>query len=467
MINKHRGRPRLLKSAVAITATAALGLGLALVGVSSASAHTPAISGACTTGVVLKASAYDGKKENTWTVTLNGQTQSGTFGESLNKTFPLSQEGKTTTWSAKIAAFNGQYSTTNSGTLTCGDKPSQPEKVVTVVQHDGTPNCLARTVDVIEDTTTTPYVWDETSWSWVRGTPATTSKVVDTRTATDQECGPVTVVKPQIQDYLPGTTCPAEGETRTAAFVADNTGSNVDVTYTINDTEYVVKAGEARHIEGLPVADEGTHFTITAADQQWEFDAPAVDCPPVVVPPTVISVLPPQFHDICGTEGDEVQVPTEVEHVTYTTDDRRKDGVGIVEVTATADEGFVLNENGDTTQTWGHEFTNEPCDSGTTPPPTTEPTPPVTPTPTPPVVTPPTDNPTVPAVVVPSDKPTAPASVKVVKTAPKAEAAEAAATGTLAYTGSENLQIIGIAALIVVLAGIALLALRRRTSSAE
>lgn len=298
---------------------------------------------------------------------------------------------------------------------------------------------------------------------------------------------PPVVITPGIQDYLPNSVCTEDG-IRTAAFVADNTGSNVDVTYTINGTEYVVKAGEARHIEDLPVAKDGTHFTITAGDQNWEFDAPAEDCPIVLPPvePTVIEVLPAQFVDVCGIEDDEVQVPTDVEHVTYTTDDQRKDGVGVVEVTATADEGYVF-EDGKTTAVWGHEFTNEKCAEV---PPTEEPTPPVT--------TPPTEEPTIPT---PTDEPTPPAPTteptpnapetpvsdknctelgvtNVASTSPlydvsldsdkdgvACEAAvvtvhtpksKAAPTGELAFTGSEGLVQGGIAAGILVLAGIGL-----------
>lgn len=488
MINKHRGRTRLFKAAVATTVAATLGLGLALVGVSSASAHTGDLHVQATcnaetgnydvsaslnimqTGLAGETKFKVGTENFEGTPSSNAGMTGGPIasqgaGTILLTSFTL--PGSTTGFGPWIYAFtkwSDTYSHGSDGQLTtplAGNCAVPVVKDATASATTNPPTCtLPGTVDFAITNASWNDAQDTSDGSrdataiaghaFANGSKNTTVIYTPAAPATGTQStdpsapcyeAPPTIEKPMIQDYLPGTTCPAEGETRTAAFVADNTGSNVDVTYTINGTEYVVKAGEARHIEDLPVADEGTHFTITAADQKWEFDAPAVDCPPVIVPPTKIAFLPPQFEDVCGIEGDIVQVPTDAEHVTYTTNDQRKDGVGLVEVTATTDEGFVF-EDGKNTHTWGKEFTNEKC--GTTPP----------------VATPPTEEPTVPAVVVPTDKPTPPATTK---TVPKADATPVAKqTGQLAYTGNEGLLGVGVIALILLLAGIGIAVARKR-----
>lgn len=89
----------------------------------AANAHTPSISASCS-GVILKATAYDGKKNNRWSVTINGVRQSGEFGASYSNTFPVPQDGAVTTWSASIAAFDGSYKQEKSGTVgPCGTVP--------------------------------------------------------------------------------------------------------------------------------------------------------------------------------------------------------------------------------------------------------------------------------------------------------------------------------------------------------
>lgn len=103
----------------------ALGL-FSIVLASPTSAHTPSISATCD-GVVLKASAYDGNKINKWSVIIDGETQNGTFGASLNKTFDVPQGGKTTQWSATIQAHDGSFKESKSGSVgPCGDKPVEP-----------------------------------------------------------------------------------------------------------------------------------------------------------------------------------------------------------------------------------------------------------------------------------------------------------------------------------------------------
>lgn len=89
----------------------------------SASAHTSTFSADCN-GVVLHAQSYDGSKANKWSVTIGGSTQSGTFGATYDNTFPVPQAGATTSWSAVIEAYDGNYKFTDSGSVgPCGTPP--------------------------------------------------------------------------------------------------------------------------------------------------------------------------------------------------------------------------------------------------------------------------------------------------------------------------------------------------------
>jgi len=118
------------------------------------------------------------------------------------------------------------------------------------------------------------------------------------------------------------------------------------------------------------------------------FDIRACENPPVE--PTIVIPLPPQFVDECGIENDVVQVPSDTTDVTY---EVTLDGNTAI-VTATASEGIVFDEEGTTSLTWSHTFTDEPCPVTPTDPPT----------PTPPTTPPTTDQPTpTPAVIVASD----------------------------------------------------------------
>lgn len=89
-----------------------------------ASAHTPDISASCS-GVHVGATAYDADQANRWSVTINGVTQTGTFGESLDQTFPVPQDGATSTWSAFVEAADGSYRGAGSGDVgPCGTPPA-------------------------------------------------------------------------------------------------------------------------------------------------------------------------------------------------------------------------------------------------------------------------------------------------------------------------------------------------------
>ena len=91
-------------------------LGVSVLTVTPAEAHTPNISADCN-GVRVAATAYDAGKANRWSVTIGGVTQSGTFGASLDQTFPVPQAGATTTWSAFVEAEDGSYHGQQAGSV--------------------------------------------------------------------------------------------------------------------------------------------------------------------------------------------------------------------------------------------------------------------------------------------------------------------------------------------------------------
>jgi hypothetical protein len=118
----------------AVLTASVITAGASLLVMSPASAHTPAISADCT-GVHVGATAYDANMANRWSVTIGGVTQTGTFGSSVNQTFPVPQNGATTAWSAFVEAADGSYHGEQAGTVgpcgtpvdVCADLPgSQP-----------------------------------------------------------------------------------------------------------------------------------------------------------------------------------------------------------------------------------------------------------------------------------------------------------------------------------------------------
>ena len=99
----------------------ALGVGGAVLPATMAGAHTPTAAVSCSS-LKIGGSSYDANKANTWSVTINGVTESGTFGTSFTKTFSFPQDGATSTWSYIIESWdkNPAYKKADSGTLTCG-----------------------------------------------------------------------------------------------------------------------------------------------------------------------------------------------------------------------------------------------------------------------------------------------------------------------------------------------------------
>lgn len=244
------------------------------------------------------------------------------------------------------------------------------------------------------------------------------------------------VTVPQVQDYLPKSVCLTDGDSkdaRVAGFVLDNTGSNRPVDYTINGTVYTVSAGEARHVDGLPVSDKGTTFKITAGDRSWTFDAPAnTDCttPPVVQPKEVTPTLTVTPYCYGDTQYNRVALGDE-DGFTWDTDG----WLGGTDYIATASEGYKIvgplgdygriNEEGQAVFHVSHMTASTDC-APTTPPVVT-----------PPVVTPPT--PPFPAPLPPVVNPVK-GGVPIIKTAvhDTPVTTVAAPSSKLAYTGSQD-----------------------------
>ena len=108
---------------IAALSVPVLAVGFGALIASPASAHTPDIDASCG-GVHVGATAYDANMANRWSVTINGTTQSGTFGASFDQTFPVPQGGATSTWSAFVEAADGTYHTDQSGSVgPCGTPP--------------------------------------------------------------------------------------------------------------------------------------------------------------------------------------------------------------------------------------------------------------------------------------------------------------------------------------------------------
>lgn len=247
--------------------TALLGA-LVVGGAGSASAHTPSVSASCS-GVQLSASSYDGSQANRWTATVDGQTTSGTFGESLSKTIPVAQGGASTTWSATVEAADGSYRASDSGTVgPCGKPPvpQQPADKVETKKDVGAPDCTTFSVTTTTSSRTIPFVYDEPSNSWVPGTP-----------------GPWTVTDTQTRDTTPQECTqppkPALSEQRTVTSTPDCKVFTVTTENQVRDANFVFT-------KGAWVQDGFTDWRTVGINTA---DATLEQCPPPVKPEPIVS----------------------------------------------------------------------------------------------------------------------------------------------------------------------------------
>jgi hypothetical protein len=294
-----------LNKPIAALAAAALAIGGMLISTAPAAAHTPNISASCS-GVVLKATVYDLGKQNRYSVTIGDTTLTGTFGGSLNRTFPVPQEAATSTWSAFIEGYNGQYRQEKSGTVgpcgrttialptlevtppTCDTAGTLPllswpaAENANGFEGDGFRVYLDRPFDGAGTyTATLQKVGPGFDPKYPNGTQITgeTTQALTVLPKLDpksQACF-VPLAEPRIQDYV---TCDS------AKFVLDNLGSNIPVTYTINGVQQEVSAGTALHVSAEPSAE----YEISAGDQEWRFATPSdAECADLKPEPIVTS----------------------------------------------------------------------------------------------------------------------------------------------------------------------------------
>lgn len=226
----RRTRVALAGTAVVLAAAGAVAIPLA------ASAHTPQATLTCNTAA-LSLTSYD--KHATADVTLDGASvHAGEFGGRLVTSYPVTAGADTHTL------------------------------VVHVVSRDGAQYGYDQTLTATGCAPVAPPTEEPTQ-------PPTTPPVTP----------PADVVAPLVQDYI---TCDG------SAFVLDNTGSTVDVTYTVAGKPFLVPAGTAVHTDAdgfLFPADIGpVTITTNPGDKSWTF-ASASDC--AVTPPTEEPTTPP------------------------------------------------------------------------------------------------------------------------------------------------------------------------------
>lgn len=115
-------------SKIASTLTTAL----VVVALSStnAAAHTPTVGASCDAlEVFAQGSNYSASDTNTLTVSLDGVSDSVEFDTDGRLVMPIPEDGQPHEWSASVETTNDNpnYSTSDSGTITCGE-PEEPAK---------------------------------------------------------------------------------------------------------------------------------------------------------------------------------------------------------------------------------------------------------------------------------------------------------------------------------------------------
>ncbi|MDR7087534.1 hypothetical protein J2X11_002373 [Aeromicrobium panaciterrae] len=215
------------------------------------------------------------------------------------------------------------------------DQPNQPDAKVENKDETGDPNCTEKTVTTTFYTRSTPYVFDENSWTWVLGTPG--EWVVDhttSRAATVEECPTVVDDTEKTIDicHLPPGN-PANGQSISVDFdsIINGTGHGNDGLDIIPPFDYTK--------QGVPGSFPGQNWTVEGQAQYGN------DCDDVIV----VTPIAPTVTEItaCGTDG-LVVLPT-TEGVTYAFDPAGESPTeGPWKVTATADEGFVIADGAST-----------------------------------------------------------------------------------------------------------------------
>lgn len=178
------------KTLVRVLAPMLMGLGIVVVGASTASAHTPNINATCN-GVVVNGTSY-GNDGFDWSITVDGSTTTGHFGDSGTQTVPVPQGGATTSWSASIDAPGTQYDDAKSGSVgPCGQPPVPPkpadDKESRTIVDD--PDCENFTVTTLVQERSRTYTLVNNQWVAGPWTDWATTDT-DTRVASMNECPP-------------------------------------------------------------------------------------------------------------------------------------------------------------------------------------------------------------------------------------------------------------------------------------
>jgi len=351
---------------------------------SPAPAHTPDISASCQ-GVVLKADSYEGNKSNKWTVTVDGKTDSGTFGSSLNKVIPVPQNGKTTSWSATIQAEDGGFKQSKSGSVgPCGEPADDTEsKKVTLCHATGSESNpftkITVSVAAFFNSGHVDHSGDiyEGFTYTKKGDTQTVAAKGDTSLLQYDDCKKPVVVPPK--PHKDQTTEVKE------TLVCDTEKVNIVTTYTTYD--YTLDKDKNEWIESTSTRE--------VKSDRWATDAELKTCPPPVVPPQPPALVRTEVDEdlVCDTKL--------VEYYTYTwTTPFVYEPIGNQwvegeEVLTTAPTG--------TRPATPEELADAECEEVVTPPVPPVVTPPVVTPPVPPVVTPPVVV-TPPKVDAPKDK---------------------------------------------------------------
>ncbi|MBZ5740560.1 hypothetical protein [Nocardioides mangrovi] len=254
---------------IAAFAVPVLAVGLGAVVASPASAHTPEFSASCD-GVHVGATAYDAGMTNRWSVTIDGVTQTGTFGASFSEDFDVPQDGSTTTWSAYVEAQDGSYHGEDSGIVgpcgtpadVCSDLPgAQPPGTACtpppdVVRDDSSSLAGCKVAfggtsygagALTYDTEyTDTYVFDAATnaWNLVTDTTPTIANVVFT---------PWTVAQQVAHDCVDRSTRPGTKVTRHRSSHVVCADNEIVTTTVTTRTPYTYDAATNTWVPGKPV----------------------------------------------------------------------------------------------------------------------------------------------------------------------------------------------------------------------
>ncbi len=176
----------------------------------------------------------------------------------------------------------------HTGSRTCAAPPAQPADQVRHASTEGTVDCDTATVPVTTTTTTTPYVYDESSNTWVLDSDhATTNVEHGTRAATDAELSQADcqVVPPRPDPVV---------QQEAVDGVVDCDTATVPVTTTTTTTDWVWDTETEAWVTGTPETSV-EHGSRTATDAELS----QAGCE-----------VPPPATDVCpDLDGDQSSVP--------------------------------------------------------------------------------------------------------------------------------------------------------------